>query len=90
MKILKNDKHDVDRGELILIRAGHHLWLDRKKALRASDVALVKAFDAALEDVWAAKRIVRAELKIKRAKAAETLREYFRQRREAKALPLAA
>lgn len=89
--IQKVDRHDPDRAELTLIRCGHHLWLGRKRALKASDAPLVRALDASLETVWELKRIVRAELKVKRAAAAATLRQYWKERKEAKeALPLAA
>ncbi len=90
MTINKIDRHDVDRAELKLIRVGHFLWLDRKRALRASDVSLVHAIDASLEIVWELKKQVRVEVQARRAEAAGKVREYWRQRREEKTLPLAA
>jgi hypothetical protein len=88
--ISRNDRYDVDRAELKLIRVGHFLWLDRKKALKASDVSLVHAIDASLEIVWQLKREVRAELKVKREAAAAKLGAYFQQRKAAMTLPKAA
>lgn len=79
----RNDRHDVDRAELLLIRAGHHLWSQRKKALKSGMVNDYRVFDEALETVWAAKRQVRAELKAKRAEAARKAREYFESRKAA-------
>jgi hypothetical protein len=90
MKISKIDRHDIDRAELLLIRAGHHLWMERKRALWAGETQLVAGINEALESVWAAKRLVRTELKLKRAKAAEALREYFKRRKAQKEFPLAA
>lgn len=46
--------------ELLLIRAGHHLWA-WWKASRRQD----KALYAALETVWNAKELVRVELRAK-------------------------
>jgi len=90
MTIQKIDRHDVDRAELKLIRIGHFLWLDRKRALKASDLQLVQALDASLNTVWELKRVVREGVKARRADAAAKLRGYWRERREAKAVPLAA
>jgi hypothetical protein len=58
----KYDYRDIDATEAKLIRIGHHLWRDRAKSRYP-----VIVVDHALEDVWAAKRIVRAELKVARA-----------------------
>jgi hypothetical protein len=66
------------------------LWLDRKRALRNSDVQLVQALDAALETVWELKRLVRVDVKARRTEAAAKLKEFWKERRDAKALPLAA
>ncbi len=69
VKIRKNDRHDVARNELILIRCGHHLW-PRLKSLKRQNLSEESAIWEALETVWEAKRQVRAELKVKRAEAA--------------------
>ena len=63
------DYHDIDRGELKLIRIGHAIWLLRKKELakKGSTGVEIQAFDEALETIWELKRQYRAELAIKRA-----------------------
>jgi hypothetical protein len=61
------DYRDQTRAELLLTRAGHHLWL-RKNKLRAKSgdtYAESEAIGCALETIWEAKRQVRAELKLK-------------------------
>jgi len=58
-----NDTRDTDRHELMLIRAGHHLWaLKRRKTVTHSEC---EAIDAALETIWEAKKQYRAELKVR-------------------------
>lgn len=79
----RNDKYNVSPAELLLIRAGQHLWQARKKALKSQTVDEYRALDAALETVWEAKRLVRAELKAEREKAAEQVRAYFAERKAA-------
>jgi hypothetical protein len=64
-KIRKNDRHDVARNELILIRCGQHLWL-RLKSLKRQNLSEEPAIWEALETVWETKRQVGAELKVKR------------------------
>jgi hypothetical protein len=64
-------------GELRLVRLGHLLWLDRKKALKLSDVQLLGAIDDALEAVWRLKRELRQELKAERAKESARLCAHF-------------
>lgn len=76
--LLRNDKRDVDLGELKLIRVGHFLWLDRRKALKSDDVGQLRALDEALETVWKAKREKRAELKVQRAEKAASMNLRFR------------
>jgi len=49
--ILMRPKYDTDPGELLLTRVGHHLCLDRRRALRESDVQDVHSIDAALHTV---------------------------------------
>jgi len=53
------------RSELLLVRAGHHLWR-QFKALKSGAVERRLALKAALEIIWAAKQEVRAELQAKR------------------------
>lgn len=79
----RNDRYDVSRAELLLIRAGHHLWKARRSPLLAETVDEYRALDAALETVWQAKREVRAELRQKRAEASERIRAYFAERKAA-------
>jgi hypothetical protein len=62
------DYRDQSRAELLLVRAGQHLWVLAKKlraknALPDSEGAVLSA---ALETIWEAKRNVRQELKEKR------------------------
>ena len=75
--IRRNDTRDISPAELKLVRIGHLLWLDRKKALKSSDVQLVGAIDEALETVWRLKRELRAELKVERANESAKLRAHF-------------
>jgi len=81
--IRRNDLRDLSPAELKLVRAGHFLWLDRKKALKSSDVQLVRAIDEALETVWRLKRELRQELKAERAKESARLRAHFAERKAA-------
>jgi hypothetical protein len=82
-QIRRNDTRDVSPAELKLIRVGHSLWLERRKALKSGTVDDYKAIEAALETVWLLKRELRAELKAARAKEAQATREYFRRRKAA-------
>jgi hypothetical protein len=82
-KIRRNDTRDLSPAELLSIRTGHHLWLDRRKALKSGTVDDYRAIEAALETVWQLKRELRAELKAARAKESEATREYFRHRKAA-------
>jgi hypothetical protein len=62
------DYRDQSRAELLLVRAGQHLWVLWKK-LRAKNAITVSESDsicAALETIWEAKRNLRQELKEKR------------------------
>jgi hypothetical protein len=54
-------RYDTDPAELALTRIAHHLWLDRKRALRASDVLDVHGVDAALHTVGELLRVVKTE-----------------------------
>jgi hypothetical protein len=73
----RNDTRDTHPAEVKLIRVGHLLWLDRRKALKSGDVEQVRALDEALETVWKAKREKRAELTVERAEKSATLRLKF-------------
>jgi hypothetical protein len=81
--IRRNDTRDMSPAELKLVRVGHFLWLDRKKALKSSDVQLVRAIDEALDTIWRLKRLLRAELKVQRAEESARLRAYFVERKAA-------
>jgi hypothetical protein len=62
MTVIKfRPRYDHDPAQLLLTRIGHHLWLDRRRALRASDVQDVHAVDAALHTVGELLRTVKAE-----------------------------
>ena len=68
MKLTKRQKYDyrdIDRTELLLIKVGHHVWKLYKRTLGVDGVA-AKAYLAACEDIWEAKRKHRLELKHKR------------------------
>jgi len=63
------DYRDPTRRELLLVRAGHHLWL-RDKALRRKfgpTHSESHAISCALETIWEAKRQVKAELQAERS-----------------------
>ena len=71
------DYRDPTRAELLLVRASHHEWLRykhlrRKNALSADED---EAISCALETLWAAKRAVREEIKLKRAERISAWRE---------------
>ena len=78
-----NDKHDIDRGELKLIRVGHALWADFKRERRQNglDVAESGPTYAALQTMWRLKREYRANLKLERALKSARLRETFKLQR---------
>jgi hypothetical protein len=81
MPIRKNDRHDLDAMEGKLIRIGHHLWREYKRTRST-------ALEAALETVWAAKRLYRAELKVEREAEAQQLRDYWEARRNVPSSPV--
>jgi hypothetical protein len=70
----RNDRHDLDPTEAKLIRTGHYLW---KLYQQANSEA---GLEDSLACVWAAKRIVRQEVELRREAAARKLREYWEQR----------
>lgn len=57
----KYPRRDADPGELVLVRVAHHLWPDRKRALRASDLQDVNGVDAALKTVGELQRLVKQQ-----------------------------
>jgi hypothetical protein len=63
----KYDRRDPDRHELLLIRAGHHLWALHKKL--GDTGSQEQGIYAALETIWQLKREYREELKERRAAA---------------------
>jgi hypothetical protein len=73
----RNDRRDISPSERLLIRAGHHLWSDRRKGLKSGNLPQLEAIEAALETVWEAKRLVRVELAKKRVEESERLKERF-------------
>jgi hypothetical protein len=60
------DRRDIDRTELMLIRAGHYLWLDAKRRANVLTVDERGAITASLETIWEAKRVYRVYLAEKR------------------------
>jgi len=71
-----NDTRDTDKHELMLIRAGHHLWaLRRRKTVSPSEC---EAIDAALETIWEAKRQYRAELALRLKEESAKIAARFR------------
>jgi hypothetical protein len=73
----KNDRHDLDPTEGKLIRIGHFLWKLYWQASGEPGLA------DALETVWAAKRLHRAELKTRREVSAQKFTAYWKQRKAA-------
>ena len=63
------DYRDATRAELLLTRAGHHIWTwARRLRAKSGDTDTQRlALYAALEIVWEAKRRVKAEFEAKRA-----------------------
>jgi hypothetical protein len=54
-------KYDTDPAELLLTRIGHHLWLDRRRALKAEDVQGVFAAIEGMQTVQELFREVQEE-----------------------------
>ena len=73
------DYRDPTRAELLLVRAGHHLWTQIKRLRRKLGDAHVETAPlyAALETIWQAKREVKAEIK---QKSAESFAKRFPER----------
>jgi hypothetical protein len=80
----KYDYHDIDRGELKLIRIGHSLWSQLKRERRLNPTPSVKAghswedLDQALETIFELKRQYRAELALKRKENWAKIRDRFK------------
>ena len=64
MVLKRNDRHDVDRHELLLIRSGQHLVLESRR--KGYTVKEREAFWEAAAIIWEAKRKYRLELAAKR------------------------
>ena len=97
MKLTKRqlyDYRDVERPELMLIRAGQHVWRLWKQAQRRPaaksrlnlyvDHQEVASLEASLETIWQAKREYRAERKAREAVEYQKLTEKLNKAREAK------
>jgi hypothetical protein len=71
----RNDRHDIDRGELKLIRVSHYLWsLYRRKSEPLSER---QALWSAIETMIGVKKAYRAELAIRRAEKNAKTKERF-------------
>ena len=68
----RNDRRDIDRRELKLLRVGHYLWAVHKKECgKSGNVSERQALWEALEQVRECKRELREELRaVRQAKAA--------------------
>ena len=77
--IARNDRHDIDRRELKLIRVGHALWAIYKKERRKSgNVSEERALEAALHQVWDLKKEVRRDIAAERRAKFALVRDRFR------------
>jgi DNA-directed RNA polymerase specialized sigma24 family protein len=54
-------RYDCNPAELKLVRIAHHLWLDRRRALRDENVQDVRAIDESLRTVGELQRTVKLE-----------------------------
>jgi hypothetical protein len=72
------DRRDPTRAEMLLVRAIHHLWLNRRKLATTGSEEL--ALGAAFETLFAAKRAVKAEFKELQAKSFAQWKEKRAQR----------
>jgi hypothetical protein len=74
----RNDRHDIDRRELTLLRVGHYLWaIYKKECGKSGNVSQQSVLATALRQVWDLKQELRQELKAERAARVELLRERF-------------
>lgn len=66
----RNDTRDTDWREMKLIRAGHHVWAQYKRErAKSAPTVLQQSLLLACEVIWAAKRNLRAALKLERAES---------------------
>ena len=79
-KLNKNDRNDTDSTELMLIRAGHHVWslYRRAKSQDGGYPSESGPFWEALQTLWKVKKDYRVELAQKRAAKAVLVRERFK------------
>jgi hypothetical protein len=61
------DKRDVDARELKLIRVGHYLWREAKRAANGRPVSESGHIWEALQTVWQLKKQLRSELAAERS-----------------------
>lgn len=75
----RHDTRDIDPYELKLIRAGHAVWAlyRREKLGNGGYPSESGPLWAALQTVWGAKKVYRAELKVRRAEESAKLRARF-------------
>lgn len=74
----RNDRHDIDRRELKLLRVGHYLWaIYKKECGKSENVSERRAIWEALQQVWELKRELREELRAERQAKLTLLRERF-------------
>jgi hypothetical protein len=80
MPLKRNDRHDIDRRELKLIKVGHYLWaLHKKECGKSEPLRESGPIWDALQTVWDLKKTLRQELKIERAAQSLITRERFKQ-----------
>jgi hypothetical protein len=75
----RNDRHDVDRVELKLVRIGHALWaiMKRDRARNGGYLPQSDPIGEALATVWKLKREYRAELASRRQAESAKLKAKF-------------
>jgi len=81
MKLTKKqlyDYHDIDRGELKLVRIGHALWAMLRKARKSYLPKEERILMEAIETIMRLKKEKRAELKVQNAARSAKLAERFR------------
>jgi hypothetical protein len=80
MPLKRNDRHDIDRRELKLIKVGHYLWsLYKKECGKSGYVRESGPIWEALQTVWELKVELRQDLKVERAAQSLITRERFKQ-----------
>jgi hypothetical protein len=67
------DRRDPTRAEMLLVRAIHHLWLNRSKL--ATTGSEERALEEAFETLFQAKRQVKAEFKALQAQSFKQWKE---------------